>query len=266
MNTVETFQISSAAAEAYEAAFVPRLFGRWSAHLLEAAQLAAGQSVLDVACGTGVVARGAADRLGGRGRIVGLDLNENMLAVARRLRPELEWRQGNALQLPFGVGEFDRVLCQSALMFFPDPAQALGEMARVARRNGIVAVQVWNRLEAQPAYAPFVDVAARHAGPDAIRLLGTYWSLGDPELLGRLFEAGGLEITTVRTLRELAHFASIDELVAIEVESTPLIERIGPEVYRRIVEDTREALRSFCTDEGKAEIPLEGHIITARQR
>jgi ubiquinone/menaquinone biosynthesis C-methylase UbiE len=88
--SVETYQLSVEAAEAYEARFVPALFAEWAPRLVEAAGVAPGQTVLDVACGTGVVARAAADRLGGRGRVVGLDLNRGMLAVAGRLRPDLE--------------------------------------------------------------------------------------------------------------------------------------------------------------------------------
>ena len=84
--SIEAFQISLAAAETYEAMFVPALFGEWAAHTVEAADLEPGQSVLDVACGTGVVARAAADVVG-PARVVGIDLNDSMLAVARRSRP-----------------------------------------------------------------------------------------------------------------------------------------------------------------------------------
>src|SRR4029453_5492470 len=94
--SVETFQLSVEAAEAYESRFVPAIFADWAPHLVEAAGVAPGQAVLDVACGTGVVARTAADRMGGRGRVVGLDLNEGMLTVAGRLRPDIEGGLGDA--------------------------------------------------------------------------------------------------------------------------------------------------------------------------
>jgi SAM-dependent methyltransferase len=98
--SVETFQVSVEAAEVYESKFVPAIFGEWAPHLVDAAGVAPGQAVLDVGCGTGVVAREAADRMGGQGSVVGLDLNEGMLAVARRLRPDIEWRQGDAAEVP----------------------------------------------------------------------------------------------------------------------------------------------------------------------
>ncbi|MGH2374096.1 MAG: class I SAM-dependent methyltransferase [bacterium] len=265
-SSAETFQISLNAAEVYESKFVPALFGEWAPHLVDAAGVGPGQSVLDVACGTGVVARAAADRMGGKGKVVGLDLNEGMLAVARRLRPDIEWRQGDAAQLPFPDGSFNAVLCQSALMFFPDPAQALREMARVVTANGTVAVQVWGRLQSQPGYGPFFDVVARHVSPEGLSLIGTYWVHGDLDKLTALFESAGLQITATRTRLGTARFGSIDEVVTTEVESTPLRERISDEVYRRIVEDSRVVLQQFRTEAGEVELPIEGHLINARKR
>ena len=265
-SSVETFQISAEAAETYESKFVPAIFGEWAPHLVDAAGVAPGHAVLDVACGTGVVAHAAADRMGGRGTVVGVDLNPAMLAVARRLHPDIDWRQADAAELPFANGSFDVVLCQSALMFFPDVAQALREMARVVTAPGSVAVQVWGRLESQPGYGPFVEVAARHAGPEAVHLLGAYWLLGDLDALTALFESVGLRVTATRTRLGTARFGSIDELVRTEVESTPLVEKVSAETYRRIREDSREALARFRTDTRRVEVPIEGHLITARRR
>ena len=92
----DTFQISLEAAELYEARFVPAIFAEWAPLLADLAGVRRGQAVLDVACGTGIVARTVADRLAGDGRVVGLDLNDAMLAVARGVRPDLEWRQGTS--------------------------------------------------------------------------------------------------------------------------------------------------------------------------
>jgi ubiquinone/menaquinone biosynthesis C-methylase UbiE len=92
MGTTETFQVSLDSAEAYESVFVPALFEPWARMLVDAAGVGAGDRILDVACGTGIVARIAADRVGAGGSVVGIDRNPAMLAVARRLRPDIEWR------------------------------------------------------------------------------------------------------------------------------------------------------------------------------
>ena len=264
--SAETFQLSLAAAEAYEAKFVPALFAEWAPPLLDAAGIRPGQAVLDVACGTGVVARAARDRLAGNGTVVGVDLNEAMLTVARRLDPGIDWRQGDAGALPFPDDSFDVVLCQAGLMFFPDRAQALREMARVARPDATVAVQVWASLDAQPAYGAFVRLAARHAGPEAVQLLSAYWVLGDRDLVCSLLEDAGLAVAAATSRVGTAHFDSIDELVQIEIESTPLIERIDDDVYARILAGAREALAAYQTGDGRAEIPIAGHLITASGR
>ena len=260
----ETFRLSTAAAELYESQFVPALFAEWAPRLIELAGVAPGQTVLDVACGTGIVARTVADVQRGNGRVVGLDINEAMLAVARRVRPEVEWRQGDAARLPFPDGAFDVALCQMAFMFFPDRGVVLREMARVVTARGTVAFSVPDRLPSQPAYAPFVAMVARHAGPEARGLLGAYFASGDLDELRRLIASAGLDVVAQRTHVGTVKCPSIDAFVATEVESTPLRERIGDEVYARIREDARDVLKPFTRPDGAAEIPLQGHVIAAR--
>jgi SAM-dependent methyltransferase len=259
----QTFQLSVEAAEAYEARFVPALFAEWAPQLVEAAGVGPGQAVLDVACGTGVVARAAADRMGGRGRVAGADLNEGMLAVAGRLRPGIEWRRADAADLPFEDGSFDAVLCQSALMFFPDRVRSLREMARVARIGGTVAVQVWDRLEAQPGYGAMYAAFARHLGPEATELGGTLWALGDLGLLGSLFEAAGLTVTGTRTRMGAARFPSAAEAVATELDATPLAAGIDRDTRRRVTAAGIQAMAPFGVDGGRVELPIGGHLVTA---
>lgn len=264
-STTETFQIPMSVAEAYEAKFVPALFAEWAADLLDRVTLQPGQSVLDVACGTGIVARGAADRLGGTGRVVGLDLNEAMLTVARRIRPEIEWRQGDAAALPFPAESFDVVLCQAALMFFPDRQQVLREMGRVVRPGGTVAVHVPGRLGASEAYVAFHQVVSRHAGPEAVNLLSAYFVVGEPPELAALVESSGLTVTGLSSRIGHVKVASIDEFVATEIGSTPLVDRISEEDLGRITADARVALDRFRTADGRAALPIEGHVVLARR-
>jgi SAM-dependent methyltransferase len=264
MTTTEDFQISVAAAEQYETRFVPAIFAAWAPLLADVARIEAGQAVLDVACGTGIVARTVAERRGTADHVVGIDLNDGMLAVARRVRPDLDWRQGDVADLPFPDGSFDAVVCQMALMFFPDRAAALREMARVVRRGGVVALVVPASLDAQPAYGPFVDMAVRVAGLEAASLLGAYWACGDLDALCELVTSAGLEVTDTWTHLGTAAFDSPTQLAATEVEGSPLVDRISADEYARIRAGTEEVLRPFIGATGQLDAPLRGHLVAAR--
>jgi ubiquinone/menaquinone biosynthesis C-methylase UbiE len=265
MSSTDTFHISLETAEAYEAAFVPSLFARLAVPLVDAGEVTAGDRVLDVACGTGIVARTAAERTGPAGRVVGLDLNEAMLTVARRIRPDLDWRQGDAASLPFPDDSFDVALCQSGLMFVPDPTAAVRELARVVRPEGRVAVQVWSALDRQTAFRPLADAVARHAGPDAVALVSTYFRLGDREQFTAQFTRAGLRVTDVRTLPVTVRAPSVDAYLTTEVESTPLIDRISEDVYRRIREEAGVGLARYCDESGALALPLEAYVVAARR-
>jgi SAM-dependent methyltransferase len=218
--------------------------------------------VLDVACGTGVVARTAADRIGATA-VAGLDLNPAMLAVARRIRPDLRWQVGDAHALPFGDGAFDLVLSQAALMFLGDRTAALREMGRVAGPRGRVLVQVPGRLAASPGYLALTEVVARHAGPAARDLIGAYFAVGEPDLLRRLFDAAGLRIDRFTSRLGATRLASIDTFLAAEL--LPFADRWDRAVRDRAVEDCRTALAPFVDAAGTVAAPLEVHLIEARQ-
>ena len=191
-------------------------------------------------------------------------MNPGMLSVARRTRPDLDWRQGDVGALPFPDRSFDRVLCQMALMFFPDRSAALREMARVTRPGGVVALCVPAALADQPAYGPFIETAVAAAGEAARSLLATYWACGDLDELTTTVTSAGLSVEDVTTHLGTASFASPDELAATEVHGSPLGDRISADVYDRIVQGAREVLRPFTDASGGLAAPLRGHLLAAR--
>jgi ubiquinone/menaquinone biosynthesis C-methylase UbiE len=140
-------------AEVYERSMVPAAFALWAADLLALLALQPGSRLLDVAGGTGIVARMAAPHTGATGVVVGLDLHGGMLAVARAQAPTGVWVQGSATALPCTTAAFDVVVCQQGVQFFPDRLAALQEMARVLRPGGRVAVVVWGALADNPGHA-----------------------------------------------------------------------------------------------------------------
>ena len=143
MDQHEAWQVGDSAAELYQRYLVPAIASLWAADLIDRAAPRPGERVLDVACGTGVVTRLAAERMGS-GRVVGLDINAGMLAVARSLSPgagpSIEWYEGSAITLPLPDASFDLCLCQLGLQFFPDRPAAIREMFRILQLDGRVAL------------------------------------------------------------------------------------------------------------------------------
>jgi SAM-dependent methyltransferase len=265
VDMTETFDLSLEQAHAYEDLFVPALFAQWVPTLLAAAGVAAGHRVLDVACGTGVVARGAAELVGPSGAVSGVDLNPAMLEVAKEHASTIDWRLGDAAALPFADADFDAAVCQSALFFFAEPLKAVREMARVVRHGGTVALQTYAGLDEQPAYGPFVELVARLAGDDARRLLGTYWSQGDLGELGVLLEGAGLELTTAESRLGHVHFPSVEAFVHTEMRATPLAARIDDDTSAAILEATRQAFAEHEEPGGGVVLPIRASFVAGRR-
>jgi ubiquinone/menaquinone biosynthesis C-methylase UbiE len=146
-----TLQVQIDAANTYEALFVPALFEQWAPKVADSAQIQPGQRVLDVACGTGILAREVASRTGLTGYVAGLDTSPGMLVLAKQLAPTVGWREGAAESLPFADRSFDAVVSQFGLMFFADRHRALREMLRVLTAAGGLVVAVWDSLDTMPA-------------------------------------------------------------------------------------------------------------------
>ena len=135
------WQLAGDAPTAYTR-FAYKIMEPWTDDLIRSANCRDGDRVLDVACGTGVVANRVNLVTGKSCVITGIDLNEAMLGAARS-NPQIEWHQGSANDLPFDPGSFDVVLCQQGLQYFPDRAAAMKEMARVLFSGARLAINVW---------------------------------------------------------------------------------------------------------------------------
>lgn len=244
------------AAEDYERYLVPALFDVWAPRMLDAASVKERDAVLDVACGTGIVARGAVARVGDHGRVVGLDATEAMLTVAERIEPRVEWLVGNAEDLPFESGSFDAVVCQSGLMFFPDQVAAVREMWRMLRPDGRIAVQIWANCEAQNTFASIVE---KHAGAVAADQYRVPWNLSDPDLLLGLFDAAGLADIELRTVTENAVYPSVDAFLA---GATGIL--IGKNLNtEQLALETEQAFSRYVLPNGNLSFEEPGHIVTA---
>jgi ubiquinone/menaquinone biosynthesis C-methylase UbiE len=261
------WQLEGEAAEFYERYAVPFLLGPWAPRLVDLAALREGERVLDIACGTGVVARLAARRVGATGRVVGLDLNAGMLAVGRKLpRPpgiSIDFREGSALALPFGDGEFDVALCQQGLQFFPDRPLALREMRRVLAPAGRLALAVWT----EPAsYSQAMrEALARHVSLEAADSTTIAHSLGDADALSRLVEEAGFRTVAVRRLSMMIRYPPLDEFIPNHLAGTPAaraVAAVSDSARAALVAHVQAAMQSYVDGYGVV-FPVAVNVATA---
>jgi len=270
----QQWQLDGSAPELYERYIVPAVTALWAADLVERAAPRPGERVLDVACGTGAVARLAAERVGA-GRVVGLDINAGMLAAARSLPPRagqsIEWHEGTALSMPFPDAAFDLVFCQLGLQFFPERPAAMREMWRVLAPGGRLALNVYGSIEHNPAAHALADALDRHLGPRASASRRAEHALADADELRGLVDGAGFRDVTIHTITQRVRFPSAWEYVRITLAATPLASVVsGMESGRReaLVEALAgELTASLPPHAGERELtfPQEAHVLLARK-
>jgi ubiquinone/menaquinone biosynthesis C-methylase UbiE len=255
--------------EIYERVLVGPLFRPFAEQLLTRVAPTSTDRVIDVACGTGIVARVARERLGPGARIVGVDVAPAMLAVARTVDQSIEWREGNATSLPVGATEHFTVLtCHQGLQFMPDKPAATREMRRVLAPAGRVAIATWSSLDDLPGMVELNAIVERHVGP----ITDSRHSLGDPKALKQLLVEGGFNDVEVGTLSHDVQFAD-GELFArlnamaaagMSEKGKALAEAERSELARRIAVESRDVIAK-STKNGVFVLPLStifavGHV------
>jgi SAM-dependent methyltransferase len=264
MNETKNGQAIRGPAEVYEACFVPALFGQWGSVVASAAALEPGQYVLDVACGTGVLACAAADRVGSGGAVMGLDPSEEMLAVARRKNDTIEWRLGRAEAIPFPDGSFDAVVSQFGFMFFEDKPAGLREMMRVLRPGGHLAVAVCDALENSAGYSAFVDLLRQLFGDSVANAFRAPFVLGDPQLLLALCADAGIFDAQVARYDGMVRFESVQSLVSTERACAWTLGGLLDDAqFEQLVMESERVLGPFVSSDGKLAFSMPVLIVTA---
>jgi ubiquinone/menaquinone biosynthesis C-methylase UbiE len=264
------WELEGNADERYERYLVPAMFGPWAEDLVALAAPQSGEAVLDVACGSGIVARLLAQRVGPSGKVVGLDFSAGRLAVARSLSPisgaAIEWQEGDALALPFAKSTFALVCCQQGLQFFPDRLKALTEMHRVLMPGGRLALNVWRSVEYNPGAEAMAEALERYVSPEAGTFRRSPFAFGDGDELRRFVADAGFRDVAVRPAVKVLHFPSAEDFVRRYISGVaPLAQMVAQasdSARAAVLRDVGVALRSYVGADGLT-IPKASHLVTA---
>jgi ubiquinone/menaquinone biosynthesis C-methylase UbiE len=210
-------------AENYERFFVPSIGAPVAGDLIGIAGLQAGQRVLDVACGTGIITRLAAERVGAAGAVAGLDVNPGMLAVARAQTPpdiSIDWYEASAESMPLPDEAFDVVLCQMGLQFVPNKLAALREMRRVLETGGRALVTVPGPKP--PMFAIMTDALARHLSPEVASFGDLVFSMHDIDEITELMRSAGFREIEVQARAKTLRLPAPADFLWQYIHSTPL--------------------------------------------
>jgi ubiquinone/menaquinone biosynthesis C-methylase UbiE len=264
------WQVGGSAPEVYERDLVPAVFGPWAPILIELAPPKPGERIIDIACGTGIVARMAAMKVGPGGAVAGVDLNPGMLNLARSLNStgdaaSVQWQEASADKLPFPDDSFDVAYCQLGLQFFADRPAALREMRRVLSAKGRLAVMVWRGIQESPGFEALANILERNISPAAASVMRAPFALSDAEELGSLVADAGFREVTVEQRIGAVEFPSIERFVLSYVAGSPLaghVSQAGDEARQNLIADTRRALEKYA-DYRRLSFPIAAHLLAA---
>lgn len=263
--TTEATKEELQAGRQYEALFVPALFAPWTGHVVRKAAVSNGSHVLDIACGTGVLARAALEHSGKSGRVVGLDPAPGMIAAANEVEPGIQWISGFAEDLPFDDDLFDCVVSQFGMMFFQDRTKATREMHRVTKPGGRLAIAVWHSIDQNTAYKDIVAILDEQVSSDAANAVKVPFGLGQPEDVVKLLSEAGFESVSFETFSEQARFPSTRTMVEVELRGwLPLFNiHLSEDKITDVLVKSDARLSKYATLSGEAVFPTSAYIMTA---
>ena len=255
------------AGRGYESLFVPALFEAWTKHLVDGAGVREGSHVLDVACGTGVLARNALARAGAKGRVVGADPAPGMLAAAKEIEPGIEWVLCSAEALGVDDETFDCIVSQFGMMFFQDRQKSADEMFRAMNPGGSLAIAVWRSVEHNPAYADIISVLQEQVGTAAADALRLPYSLGDAGKVTAVLESSGFTDIKIEAKTESARFPSSRQMVEAELRGwLPLFDIfLSDDEIDNVLIQSDKTLGNYADPSGEAVFPTPAHVFTARK-
>lgn len=252
----------------YDEYLVPAMFVPLARVVADAVEAAPGDRVLDVGCGSGVLSRELAGRVAPDGSVVGSDLGEGMLAVARSYASviPISYVQASAEQLPFADGQFSVVTCQQALQFFPDRLAALTEFRRVLAAGGRVAVACWCSIEGTAGMRAIAAALDRHFGPQVGDMMRAPFVIEDPAELRMLLESAGFSDIVVEIERIEARYPTPEQFAPRMIASSPIapVFAAATDEQRAVITAEVAAALAPYVDDGVAVFEAPSLIAVAR--
>ncbi|HUV97528.1 MAG TPA: methyltransferase domain-containing protein [Acidobacteriaceae bacterium] len=252
----------------YDTYLVPLIFEPYAADLVNRIRPRHPSRVLEIAAGTGVVTRALASALPESCQIVATDLNQAMLdrACAVGTRRTVEWRQADAMRLPFQDATFDAVVCQFGVMFFPEKSKAFAEVHRVLRKGGVFIFNVWDRIE-ENEFADTVTTALETLFPmDPPRFMArTPHGYHDRDHIARDLAKGGFTSSPrIDTVAARSGAKSPREPAMAYCQGTPLRNEIETRDAARLGEATEVAAEAIARRFGRGNVDgkIQAHIVT----
>lgn len=254
----------------YETYMVPLLFEPYAADMTERLRSRSLSRVLEVACGTGVVTRRLASSLPADVTVVATDLNQPMLDIASEIgcpRP-VEWRQADAMRLPFPDAQFDAVVCQFGVMFVPDRSKAFSEARRVLRPGGILIFSTWDRLEENEFPDIVTDAVASVFPEDPPRfMVRVPHGYHDRATIERDVVGGGFRRPQIDTVAFRSRAASPRIPAVAFCQGTPVRNEIEARDASRLGEATDRAEEAIAQRFGRGPVDgkIRAHVVTVEK-
>lgn len=254
--------------ELYDKYLVPLIFEHYASDLAMRLAPRPLSSVLEIAAGTGVVTRALDSALPGNVQIIATDLNPAMIdyAAGKGTSGRVQWRQADAMKLPFGDAVFDAVACQFGMMFMPDKPAAFAEILRVLKSGGVLFFNVWDRIETNEFADVVTDAVALMFPDDPPRFLArTPHGYHDTSVIRQDLAKGGFEDSTqIETLQARSRASSPRVPAIAYCEGTPLKNEIESRDAARLTEATNAASEAIAAKFGRGAVDgaMQAHVIT----
>lgn len=268
MNTSTQWHLLEEEAKRYEKIRVSAILGPVAQALVDSVEIRPGNIVIDLGCGTGAASRFAAGYARESGRVIGVDINPAMLAVADAARDvpgaPVEWHQQNAEALSFNDETFDIALCFHSLPFMANPEQVLAEAYRVLKPGGKIAISAWCSMRDNPYFNALIGSLSAHIGEDTAAELQKAFRLSERHVMGEMLTAAGFRIGEDDTDRIQLNLPPMEEFVPRYMSATTAAEGFVSatvDAQQAAASAVAESLAEYQTDSG-LRLPFCFHVVS----